>query len=77
MHERERRDVVDLALAMADEDAKHGQFDDALLWLDIAEVQLTAGLPAVWTEKRARWLADGGGHGDGRRQLELAARAHD
>jgi hypothetical protein len=47
------REVATAALAMADFDAKNGDFAAALEWLGVAELHV--GLPAEYAAKQADW----------------------
>lgn len=56
--EPDHRDAVGLALTMADADARRGDYDAALRWLDVAQ-QLDLVLPPEYERKRRRWSAEG------------------
>jgi hypothetical protein len=71
------REVATAALAMADFDAKNGDFAAALEWLGVAELHVR--LPAEYAAKRARWeylrTAPNWRH-RGTRQLRPPSRRH-
>jgi hypothetical protein len=51
----EREDAFELALLMADEDARAGDLSQALHALDAALALGGGALPAAYAERRARW----------------------
>ena len=61
--EADHRDVVELALTMAEADAGGQDLRGALRWLDIAE-GLDLALPREWAERRERWEGQLRGGGD-------------
>lgn len=54
--EADHADAIGLALAAADADARWGDYDAALRWLDLAE-ELDFALPREYERKRRRWGA--------------------
>lgn len=52
--EEEHREALGLSLRFADVDAREGDFQQALRWLDVAE-RLNMTLPPEYVERRERW----------------------
>ena len=52
--EEEHRASLQLALTFADLDAREGEFEDALRWLDVAE-HLNVTIPIEYASRRERW----------------------
>lgn len=52
--EREHREALELSLTSADHDAREGDLEQALRWLDVAE-RLNVRLPSEYVERRQSW----------------------
>ena len=52
--EANREDAVELALTMADADARSEDYDGALRWLDVVE-KLNLTVPPAYASKREEW----------------------